>query len=151
MGRVDANGYVCNEIHCLMMSGPQYHMTLKTNLATHRQKSSVNSVFYFTLKYAIWDLGREMFTKLRFGSRSKKFGNRWHGERERESDLIKIYLSFFIITQSLVSCNVHCDSIFLAIFTVANHFVTTVYCICKECFSVLCSLFALNVTYSFIY
>jgi len=29
------------------------------------------------LKYAVSGLGREMFTKLRFGSRSKKFGYRY--------------------------------------------------------------------------
>jgi len=27
--------------------------------------------------WAVWGLGREMFTKLRFQSRSKKFWNRW--------------------------------------------------------------------------
>jgi len=30
------------------------------------------------LRYAVWDFGREMATKLRFGSRSEKFGNRCH-------------------------------------------------------------------------
>jgi len=29
------------------------------------------------LTYAIWGLGRKMFTKLGFQSRSKKFWNRW--------------------------------------------------------------------------
>jgi len=30
----------------------------------------------FIFSYAVWGLGREVFTKLRFGSCSKKFG-RW--------------------------------------------------------------------------
>ena len=30
-----------------------------------------------TFSYVVWDLGREVFTKLRFGSPSKKCGRRW--------------------------------------------------------------------------
>jgi len=45
-------------------------LTLKTNFATSCQKSLLFS-------HVVWGLGREVFTKLRFGSRSKKFGNRW--------------------------------------------------------------------------
>jgi len=46
-------------------------LTLKTNLATCCQKSSTLTVFF---SYVGWGLGRQVFTKLRFGSCSKKFG-----------------------------------------------------------------------------
>jgi len=41
---------------------------VKTNVATYGQRSS----------NAFSGLGREVFTKLRFESRSKKFGNHWY-------------------------------------------------------------------------
>jgi len=47
-------------------------LTLKTNLATCCQKSSTQSVFF---SYVVWGLGHEVFTKLGFGSCSRKFGN----------------------------------------------------------------------------
>jgi len=47
-------------------------LTLKTNLAACCQKPSTQPVFF---SYVVWGLGPEVCTKLRFGSRSKKFGN----------------------------------------------------------------------------
>jgi len=46
-------------------------LTLKTNLATCCQKSSTLPAVF---SYDVWGLGRQGFIKLRFGSRSKKFG-----------------------------------------------------------------------------
>ena len=46
-------------------------LTLKTSLATCCQKSPMLPVFF---SYVVWCLGRQVFTKLGFGSRSKKFG-----------------------------------------------------------------------------
>jgi len=64
--------------HCLSVSACSRDsweksrlLTLKTNLATCCQKSSTLPVVF---SYDVWGLGRQVFTKLRFGSRSKKFG-----------------------------------------------------------------------------
>jgi len=51
-------------------------LTLKTNLATYCQKSATQSVFFHKL-FKVWVVVWGVFTKLRFGQRSKKFGNRW--------------------------------------------------------------------------
>jgi len=48
---------------------------MKTNLATTAKNHPYNH--FYMLTYAIrGGLGREMFTKFRFGSRSKQFGSR---------------------------------------------------------------------------
>jgi len=51
-------------------------LTLKTNLATSCKHHSYNQNFVM-LTYAVWGLGRKMFTKIRFQSSSKKFWSRW--------------------------------------------------------------------------
>jgi len=47
-------------------------LKLKGNSVIYCQNSSIQSAFF---SYAVWDLGREVFTKLWFGSRSKRYGN----------------------------------------------------------------------------
>jgi len=51
-------------------------LTLKTNFTTYCQKNLPYNHFFSCLTHAVRGLDREMFTKLRFGSRSM-FGNRW--------------------------------------------------------------------------
>ena len=46
-------------------------LTLKTNLATCCQKSSTLPMLF---SYVVWGLNHQVFTKLKFGSHSKKFG-----------------------------------------------------------------------------
>jgi len=52
-------------------------LALKTNLATYCQKSPIGlqSLFFHT-SFKDWVVVWGVFTKLRFGGRSQKFGNR---------------------------------------------------------------------------
>jgi len=52
-------------------------LTLKTNFATYCQKYPIGlqSLFFHTL-FKDWAVVWGVFTKLRFGERSNKFGNR---------------------------------------------------------------------------
>ena len=84
MGRTEVKQtYVYNKIHCFIVNWPHchclsvaYNYLEKSRLLTLK-KSSIQSSSFFVIKYAVWVLGREMFTILKLGSCSKKFESCW--------------------------------------------------------------------------